>query len=149
MDVGNQNHQFTLLFFHLLAESKANSNPKFRGCFSPSYQERIIEAIVEAMNNEWANKERKDIIGNIEAVSKVHSALDLGGEHLSSTLLPHISLFELARYFYDENEIYIVTNYSEQLKKDLELWKKNCSIEDGVYDFNIISPSEAIALMVS
>jgi len=91
-------------------------------------------------------KKNKDIIKEVEVIRKVHSALDLEGEHLEKEMDVDCSLFELARYLYDENEVYIVTNYPDEIKAKHNNWLKKLK-NDFNEPFIIISPSQAIYLM--
>lgn len=145
MDITSKEHEISLLFCSILAQEKANPNPQFKGCFSPSFQKKIYDAIIETMNNEWASKRPEEIMNSIEAVAKVHSALELQGEHISDKLDVYSSLFELARYLNDENEVYVVTNYPQKCGAERQKWL--ASLTDGYStQFPIITPGQAIYL---
>ncbi len=146
LDIDSKEHSVTLLFFSFLAEQRTNLNSKFKGCFSPAYQKKVYDAIIDTMNNEWSGKDFEEIKDHIEIVRKVHASLELEGEHLDQNMDVEISILELARYLNDENEVYIVTNYKEKLYKKIEQWKK--SIQDGdSINFNMVTPSQAIYLI--
>jgi len=148
LDIESKEHGVTLLFFSFLAEELGKIKPNFKAHFSPSYQKKIYDVIIDTMNNEWEGKKFEEIEKDIEIIRKVHSALELEGEHLGGKMDVKTSIFELARYLGDENEVYLVTNYFEEVKEDKKRWVETLG-EENTIDFEIVDPSQAIYLIKS
>lgn len=151
MDSTNNEHEVTLLFFSVLAEEKGNAKPRFKSCFSPPHQNRFLSALIDTMNNEWKDKKFEDIVNEVTIIEKVHSALELAGEHIKDDSHTSTAIFELARHLFDENEVYIVTNYPEKINDKKKSWisglaDKDKNVIDGL---PVITPSQAIILMKS
>ena len=144
MDISCTEHEITLSLFTLFVNEKSKVNVRFKACYSPSYQEKIINSIIDTMNEEWMEKSDEEIKEEVEVIRKVHSALELEGEFLDKNLPVSNALFELARYLNDDNEVYIITNYKDKIKDELNKWKTE--INKLSLELNIITPAEAFVV---
>ena len=150
LDVEASDYVVTLSFFAKMVGERQKYPPYTRAFFSPSLQKKIIDTIVDVINDEWNDLSDKEIEKRSEVINKVLSAMDLEGEHLSKELPIGIALFELALYLDDEHDVYIVTNDAEKLKDMKKEWITfRQDKEPTEKNFVVITPAQAIYLMKS
>jgi len=150
LDVNSSNYTETFSFFTKMVTERQKYPSYTMAFFPPSFQKKIIDIIVEVLDEEWSELSQEDIEKKAEVINKVMSATDLGGEHLSEKLSISIALFELALYLDDEHDVYIVTNDEEKLEEKRKKWIEfRKDKKPSEKDFVVINPAQAIYLMKS